>query len=115
MAYGTKMSRWMRDILISHIDGPVPIFRAAPKGVNAAELARHRRTTEALVLRGLLRNGPENPPRETFVTELGRKKLAEVLGDWADALVRAGWGMDNRPGDAHIRDNNPGRDATDRR
>lgn len=70
-----------REMLISHIDGAVLIIRAD-----------YNKVLRALVLRGLLR--PSSPqttrPRATILTDEGRRALGVILGDYADALVRAG-------------------------
>lgn len=71
----------LRDLLIEHIDGPVPI--------NVRQPARYNLVRGA-VDRGLLRTNTRGHarPSHTFITESGRATLCAALGDWADALVR---------------------------
>lgn len=76
-----SLTNIQREMLIAHIDGAVLIIRAD-----------YNKVLRALVLRGLLR--PSTPhsvrPRATILTEEGRRALGIILGDYADALVRAG-------------------------
>lgn len=73
----------MRDILIAHIDGPAPFVAS-----DSAEV----RCKRAAIKRGWLRFDERFiRPKATLITELGRTVIAEALGDWADALVRAGY------------------------
>jgi hypothetical protein len=77
-----KLTANQRDMLISHIDGEV--------GVSLVDgLTMVRRT---LMDAGLIRGTPQGSmrPRYTALTERGRMAVAMILGDYADALVRAG-------------------------
>ena len=74
-----------RDALIAHIDGPVNVDRKK----QALFASQH-----SLMTKGLLRNAAHaaqtNRPQVTELTEAGRGTLSVMLGDFADALVRAG-------------------------
>lgn len=86
------ITRKMRDVLIEHIDGPVPVeVPTGPRGGHhAREVALRARTIRALINNRLLRGKTDSPrPTHTVITMAGRAELAEVLADWADALVRA--------------------------
>lgn len=76
-----KLSMMQRAVLIDHIDGAVELIIAERKMVRVS-----------LMQIGLLR--AENPrairPRATVLTEQGRRAVGIILGDYADALVRAG-------------------------
>lgn len=77
------MNRVWRDILIEHIDGPVP-WRGPRERKN---------TARALLARGLLAGdissaGWTGNIGATQITERGRAALAVALGDWADAITR---------------------------
>jgi hypothetical protein len=83
----------MRDVLIEHIDGPVPIVRACNMtGIEASAMATRYKSVGALLGRDLLRVDRPCAPRFTIVTEAGRGVLSAALADWADALMRAGAG-----------------------
>lgn len=88
-----EMSIQMRDVLLDHVDG------SAPYSINH-HLRNH--SIEALHKRGYVsfyRCSIHHPrevgmgrparPRETFITDAGRRALAAVLADAADILVRA--------------------------
>jgi hypothetical protein len=83
----------MRDVLIEHIDNPVPIIRACNiKGPEAKALSNRYKSVWACMDRGFLTKDRDYSPRFTVITEIGRAELANALGDWADAMVRAGYG-----------------------
>lgn len=95
------ISTQMRDVLIEHLDNqPVAVLipTDTTDGLEASRRAARLRTTTVLVSAGLLRRKKHH----TVITEEGRAMLAKVLGDWADALARAGWnddlGFHGRPG-----------------
>lgn len=76
-----KFTSAQRDMLIDHIDGAVEVF--ATHLVQARlSLLRHK----------LLRPHPAGAirPRQTTLTEEGRRAVGLILGDCADVLVRAG-------------------------
>lgn len=77
-----KLSSYQRALLIDHIDGQVAV-----RLVDNLVMAR-----KALIDAGLLKGVPVNTarPRYTSLTERGRMAVAMILGDYADALVRAG-------------------------
>lgn len=79
-----RLSITQREMLIAHIDREVDIVVAAPHLIPS-------RT--ALMNLGLLRRHPANAirPRQTALTEAGRHAVSVILGDYADALVRAGY------------------------
>jgi hypothetical protein len=76
----------LRDILIEHMEGkPIP-FDAPMRSVR-------RRLTRILLTRGFLQPlGTMEEPSETVMTERGHDALCAMLGDYADALFRAGYG-----------------------
>lgn len=75
-----------RDMLVAHVDGAVPI-KVAESHVAA--------TRYSLVRLGLLRYTDRSVrPRATELTEVGRQALGILLGVYADALVKAGFGPD---------------------
>lgn len=78
-----KLSISQRNLLISHIDGPVDVT------VVDFHQTQPRR---ALMDLGMLRGSPAGTirPRATALTERGRMAVAMVLGEYADALIRAG-------------------------
>lgn len=70
-----------RDMLVDHIDGALE--------VSTSRLVQVRRS---LLVRRLIRPYPAGAirPRQTTLTEQGRLAVCRILGDYADALVRAG-------------------------
>lgn len=80
-AAALRLSSAQRDMLIAHIDGDVGIIRSFQA------VAR-----KALLARGLLRTPSCHTARPAFtrLTDAGRQAVAVILGDYADALVRAG-------------------------
>jgi hypothetical protein len=76
-----KMPKPQRDLLIAHIDGP-QLLAIGPE----------TSTRTALIDRKLLRfdTYASLRPKNTIITALGREVLCAILGDYADALVRAG-------------------------
>lgn len=79
----------MRDVLIAHIDGPTPVT-----GFHTRE---YLVTVRSLLARGLLATDfsgdwgrRSKRYGSTFITDTGRKALAWLLADWADAVTRAG-------------------------
>lgn len=72
-----------RNVLLAHIDGPVDIVATTFGKVQIRN---------GLMDGGLLRGDPANTvrPRKTALTEAGRRAVGMILGDYADALVRAG-------------------------
>ncbi len=98
----TLLSSNMRDVLIEHLDGrEVPIMRVSElRGFRGAAGGDRLRTTQALLSRGLLKtNGArstayavqqhQKAPTHTMITEAGRRELCALLGEYADAIVRA--------------------------
>lgn len=81
---------FQRDALIAHLDGPAPLI-IAPRDRETAALMRE---THRLAARGFLRYDRPDRPRATIITESGRMLLARALADWADALARAGGGVE---------------------
>jgi hypothetical protein len=87
-----EMNRQMRDILIEHIDLlPLPVVHC----MQAPPAERDRIANRHMTLAAAWRRGWVNfdrfpHPRQSTLTPAGRAALAEALGDWADALFRAG-------------------------
>jgi hypothetical protein len=94
----TVLSSNMRDVLIDHLDGrEVPIMRVSElRGFRGAAGGDRLRTTQALLARGFLKTDGvqgRRAPVHTTITEAGRAELCALLGEYADALVRARFGM----------------------
>ncbi len=91
------LSSKMRDVLIDHLDGrPVPLLRTSElSGVEAKRCADRWLTTRSLLLRGFLKHNSNGAkaPTHTLVTEAGRRELGALLGEYADAIVRARFEM----------------------
>ena len=87
------LSTKMRDVLIDHLDGAaVPIIKISElSGLDASRAADRHLTTRALILRGFLKHNSNRAkaPTHTLITEAGRAELAALLGEYADALIRA--------------------------
>lgn len=78
-----RMPYWCRRLLVDHVE-------SGERPVNAWEIdvAAARR---ALIADGYLQPlGDRRSPRATRITELGREVVGHVLGDYAEALIRAG-------------------------
>lgn len=79
-----------RRVLLDHIDG----------AEIALPIARDQSwpTRELLIRLGLVRFGQNGTdrPRTTKITEKGREVLACLLAEYADALLRAGYGIERR-------------------
>jgi hypothetical protein len=78
-----NLSKYQRDLLIDHIDGELEVSVRDPHLTNVRN---------ALMRIGLLRGttGGTIRPKSTVLTERGRMAVGMVLGDYADALARAG-------------------------
>jgi hypothetical protein len=78
------LSKFQRDFLIEHIDRQVPIIRA--------EHGARAKTANALIAAGMLRLVPTGArfPQGTKLTDVGREAVCIILGEYADALSRAG-------------------------
>ncbi len=78
-----NLTAHQRKMLIDHIDGPLDVVASDGHRVQCRS---------ALMSMGLLRGTPPGAlrPRHTILTERGRMAVAIVLGDYADALIRAG-------------------------
>lgn len=78
-----RMTSMQRDLLIDHIDGELDVHLTNVHLINVRN---------SLMKIGLLRGATNNTtrPRTTVLTERGRMAVGIILGDYADALVRAG-------------------------
>ena len=76
-----QLTTLQRDMLIDHIDGEIEIVAVHLKNVR-----------NSLIRIGLLAGSPQysKRPRATILTEPGRQAVGIILGQYADALVRAG-------------------------
>lgn len=85
-----RLTSFQRNLLIDHIDGEVDVV------MNDAHLVGVR---NSLIKVGLLRGATNNTirPRATVLTERGRMAVGMILGDYADALVRAGLLLQENP------------------
>lgn len=85
----SRLSGYQRGMLIAHIDGAVDVTTHGH---------HHVVVRNSLMSNGMLRGEtPGGRPRATVLTERGRMALAMVLGDYADALIRAGLLDQERP------------------
>ena len=92
MLYG-DISQGMRDVLISHIDGRrVPFLVTGTTWQQREQIV----STAALMRRQLLKpwRGDQNyselaRPKFTVITDIGREALGKLLGDYADAILKA--------------------------
>ncbi len=87
-AFARKLSAAQRALLVDHIDGELTI-----------STAHQRPVRESLMRLGLLRGTTphSNRPRATVLTEAGRMAVGKILGECADALIRAGLLQQERP------------------
>lgn len=78
------LRRTERDLLIEHVDGS--------KDVPAQVYVGHNQSPRnSLILKGLVRPDRRKRATKTLITEDGRQVLAYILGEYADALIRAGY------------------------
>ena len=80
----------MRDMLIEHLDGvkvPFVVSMKVNDGLLSVDAQHRLQTTNALILRGYIRKTKSQ--KYTVITTNGRYMLGQLLGDYADALVRA--------------------------
>src|SRR5574337_676491 len=79
----SRLSGIQRRLLIKHIEGPQPIERTGTHGVP---------TVDVLLRSGYLRPYPNGVirPRFTDLTESGRRIVARILSEYAEALISAG-------------------------
>lgn len=78
-----RLTTYQRDLLVDHIDGEMDVVTAN----------RHLTGVRNSLMRvGLLKGATPNTnrPRCTVLTERGRMAVGMILGECADALVRAG-------------------------
>lgn len=85
-----SMTAAMRDLLIEHIDGPIQVRMNVQGRASLWKAAFAAGLICAVV-------NSEKRPRHSRLTEGGRKVLARELGNWADALVRAGYDVKTTP------------------
>lgn len=83
---GGVISAALRDLLIEHIDGPVAVVVSTQSGTRSVAIRSGLIRPDFMGMRGAWNKGR---PRQTFITEKGRRELAASLADWADALCRA--------------------------
>lgn len=86
-ALARLLSRAQQDMLMQHIDGScwVPLLIRQDKSAP---------TRRSLIDLGLIENrlyGEQHTPKRTYITLKGREVLCQVLSDYADALIRAGF------------------------
>lgn len=81
-----KMTIAQRDLIVAHIDGPQPA--AVKKRLTRLSLMDRK------MLRSCDRTGsPRNRSltvHYTAITDLGRETMAEILAEYAEALIKAG-------------------------
>lgn len=76
----------LRDILIEHLDGAAVDFRLADPH------SSRRRAIMVLLERGLIEATDRARPSATTITEKGRAEMCRLLANWADALLKVGYG-----------------------
>jgi hypothetical protein len=83
----------IRDLLISHIDGPVPLYNGIQIGSIMEKTERYfrLRLLVKVVEFGWLAFDRKVSPEATLLTDKGKEILCQALADWADALTRARW------------------------
>lgn len=79
------LSQNCKDLLIEHIHGEVPIIRGRAERFQVA-------VQFGMIGAGFLLSVPPGSPRPrgTVLSHLGREAVCMVLGDYADALTKAG-------------------------
>lgn len=80
-----RLSKSQRDHLIEHISGPQPILTGPQVHITGALISRN-------LIRYVHKFNDKHAkfPHHTKFTEFGREVVCIILGDYADALVRAG-------------------------
>lgn len=78
-----KISRTQRDFLLKHVDGPHEMDERDRQVVKAKN---------AMLRAGLVQGVPRGDPRPrtTELSDAGRQAVCAILGEAADALLRAG-------------------------
>jgi hypothetical protein len=84
-----QLSPPQRDMLIQHMDGRgvPPLHRDSGNTYS---------TMCSLLARKLLKSDHRCKPPLTHITDDGREALARALADWADALAKAGFEVEDR-------------------
>ncbi len=76
----------LRDILIEHLDGAAVDFRLAEPH------SARRKAIMVLLERGFIDAKDRARPSCTTVTEKGRQEMCRLMANWADALLKIGYG-----------------------
>jgi hypothetical protein len=87
-----RMTRAQSDMLLEHIDGS----RWVDAPVKADFMMPTRRGLMCLGLIEYRVKGSSAFPKFTYITEKGRHVLAQVLSNYADALIAAGYDVTQR-------------------
>jgi hypothetical protein len=113
----SKITASMRDVLIDHLDGCACqyLVPSTARGAVRSELWRKKLAQRALCQMGYLLATGRNC-KVTVITDAGRAALSKLLGEYADALLRASY--DRRNGEnmdigyesTHIRRTKPAAD-----
>lgn len=104
MAAKMNMTAPMRDLLIEHIDGPVPLHKTSQNDTLGQIRDRHLRTRMivACLDHGWLEFDTNCSPTTSIMTEKGKHALCAVLAEWADVLTKAeGWENRLMPENSH--------------
>lgn len=88
-----KLSRTQRNFLLRHIDGPYEMDDRDRQIVIARNVMLGAKLVYGFPLGSL-------KPRKTMLTDAGRQAVCAILGEAADALVRAGLLEQENPIDA---------------
>lgn len=89
-----SLSKSMLDLLIEHIDGPIPFPPVANTMVGRQEAAARRKYIAAGISAGLLRRDHNS---KTAMTEDGRERLCRELAVMVEVLIRAKYLPDFKP------------------
>lgn len=82
-----RLSHAQRELLIAHVPAHCPVDNTISKPA-----ADRRRTARSLIGEELIRYETDSErPMFSVLTETGREVVAVVLGDYAEALIRAGY------------------------
>jgi hypothetical protein len=84
-----QLTRPQRDMLIQHMDG-----RGVPP-LHRDSGGRYH-TMCSLLARSMIKSDHRRKPPLTYITDKGREALAGALADWADALEKAGFEIEDR-------------------
>lgn len=92
MAKEPFLTKQMLDLLIEHVNGPVPLYRGIVIGSMTERSDRAHRMTS--LREAHRKNLLTFDDKCSVLTELGRNRLCATLAEIAETLVRAGWNFE---------------------